>query len=295
MFVFPQPLAPGDLVAVVAPSGPFDAQEVWRGMAWLRSRYRLRATSGLFARMGYLAGSDERRAAELGAAMLDPEVKAIVCARGGYGAMRILDALPWQEFRARPKWIVGFSDVTALHVRAGAHGIASVHGPNVAGLGRDASPCVKLRWTLALERPSATHAWEGLRVVRAGQAEGPVVGGNLALVHAMCAAGASFPQGAILAIEDVTEKPYRLDRMLTALRLGRHTDRLAGVILGGFTQCDPGKDGVCAEDVLDAWGRALDVPVVAGAPFGHVDENEAFVLGGRVRIAGDRVSLLARG
>jgi muramoyltetrapeptide carboxypeptidase len=292
MFVLPPPLAPGDLVAVVAPSGPFDAAEVWRGLGWIRGRYRVRASWGMFSRYGYLAGTDARRAAELAAAMADPEVKAILCARGGYGAMRILESLPWERFRARPKWIAGFSDVTALHARACAIGVASVHGPNVSGLGRATTPWVRYRWLMALEHPRAPHAWEGLRVVRAGRAEGPIVGGNLALLHAMSAAGGvHVPDGAVLAIEDVTEKPYRIDRMLTALTLGGHTRKLAGVILGGFTECDPGKDGVTWESVVEGWARALGVPVVADAPFGHLDRNEAFVLGATVRIDGDRVEL----
>jgi muramoyltetrapeptide carboxypeptidase len=294
MFALPPPLAPHDLVAVVAPSGPFDADEVWRGLAWLRTRYRLRMSAALFSRKGYLAGSDERRAAELRAAMLHPEVKAIVCARGGYGAMRILDALPWDEFAARPKWIVGFSDITALHLRALARGIACVHGPNVAGLGRDASPWVKDRWLAALERPTARNVWRGLRVVRSGAAEGVLVGGNLALVHAMCAAGlVHLPAGTILALEDVTERPYRIDRMLTALRLSEHSRQLAGVVLGGFSECDPAKDDVSVDEVLDEWGRALGVPVVAGAPFGHIANNEAFVLGAHARIDGDSVEISA--
>jgi muramoyltetrapeptide carboxypeptidase len=294
MFRSPPHLVPGDLVAVVAPSGPFDAAEVWRGLAWLRGRYRLRGSTGLFARTGYLAGSDARRADELARAMGDPEVRAIVCARGGYGSMRIVDALPWAELARRPKWIVGFSDVTALHACAAAHGVMSVHGPNVSGLGRDVSPWVRYRWLAALEGLEPP-AWEGLRIVRAGSAAGPLVGGNLALVHAMCAAGrVDLPEGAILALEDVTEKPYRLDRMLTALRLGGHTRRLAGVVFGAFSECEPGKDGVTAERVLEEWGRSLGVPVVAGAPFGHIARNEAFVLGAEARIEPGRVVLGAR-
>src|SRR5579859_5766668 len=129
-FALPPALCPGDWVAVVAPASPFDADEFWRGMAWIRDRYRVRASHGLFDRTGYLAGDDARRSQELARAMVDPEVKAVVAARGGYGAMRVLDALPWDAFVRAPKWLVGFSDVTALHVEATARGIASIHGPN---------------------------------------------------------------------------------------------------------------------------------------------------------------------
>src|SRR5579883_1167041 len=163
-----------------------------RGLAWLRARYRLRVRSDVFARDGYLAGDDARRARELAHAMRDPEVRAIVCARGGYGAMRVVRDLPWDEFAARPKWIVGFSDVTALHALAWRAGVASVHGPNVTGLGRDASAQVRAAFLAALEGGGvggAARGWRGLRVIRGGEASGPMVGGNLALVHAMAAAG----------------------------------------------------------------------------------------------------------
>jgi muramoyltetrapeptide carboxypeptidase len=288
MLALPPPLAPGDVVAVVAPSSPFPREELWRGLAWLGLRYRLSAGAGLLARDGFLAGSDARRAGELARAMRDPAVKAVVAARGGYGAMRILDAVPWDELGRRPKWLVGFSDVTALHAAAWAAGVASVHAPNVTGLGRDGSPSLRAAWLAAVERPSAPRAWRGLRVVRGGRAAGPIVGGNLALLHAMAAAGRlTVPPGAVLALEDVTEAPYRVDRMLTSLRLGGHLARASAIVLGGFEKCAAGPDGRTVDEVLDERTRDLGVPVLAGAPFGHAHPNEAFVLGAPVRVEGD--------
>jgi muramoyltetrapeptide carboxypeptidase len=129
-------------------------------------------------------------------------------------------------------------------------------------------------------------------VIRAGAARGPLVGGNLALVEAMAAAGRwRPPDGAILALEDVTERPYRMDRMLTSLRLGGHLARVAGVVFGDFAQCDPGPDGVVAAEVLAERTRDLGVPVVACAPFGHGARNDAFVLGAVAAIDGDRVRI----
>jgi muramoyltetrapeptide carboxypeptidase len=122
-FSIPPSLRPGALVAVCAPASPFDRDELFRGLAWLRTRYQLRLSGSILERTGYTAGDDARRSGELAAAMIDPEVLAIVCARGGYGAMRIIDDLPWEAFVARPKWLVGFSDVTALHVIANARRI----------------------------------------------------------------------------------------------------------------------------------------------------------------------------
>lgn len=286
----PPPLAPGALVAVVAPSGPFDRDELLRGLSWLRTRYRLRVSAGVLARAGYLAGDDARRAAELAGALTDPQVEAILCARGGYGAMRVTDRVPWEALAARPRWIVGFSDATTLHVEANARGIASVHAPNVTGLGRAITAAERASLIAALETPRAPLAWTDLHVVHAGRAEGPLVGGNLALVAAMAASGRlAIPPGAILALEDVTERPYRIDRMLTSLALGGHLARVAGLVLGDFTQCEPGPDGTRLEDVLAERTRALGVPVLAGAPFGHGARNHAFVLGRRVELSGTAV------
>jgi muramoyltetrapeptide carboxypeptidase len=288
--VIPEPLSPGDTIAVVAPSSPLSHDELWRGLAWLRARYGLRVRPSVFARDGYLAGADERRGAELASAMLDEQVKAVLVARGGYGVMRILDELPWRAFAHRPKWIVGFSDATALHATAWRLGIASVHAPNATGLGRDPSVATRIAWLLSLERPTSMRAWRCLRVVRSGAASGPIVGGNLSLLHAMAAAGRlTMPRAAVLAIEDVGEPPYRIDRMLTSLILGGHLAEVSAVVFGGFARCPPAADGRSVDEVLDLCTRPLGIPVLCGAPFGHGEHNEAFVLGAGVRVHADEV------
>lgn len=277
----PRRLRPGDTVAVVAPSSPFGRDDFWRGLAWLRDRYRIVASPSILDRAGYLAGSDERRHAELAHAMTNPEVDAIVAARGGYGATRILDGLPWAEFAKQPKWIVGFSDITALHLEASARSIASIHGPHVTGLGRADAP-TRYAFLRALE--SAEHApLEELTTLHPGSAEGPVVGGNLSLLYAMAAANRlAVPQGSIVLLEDVTERPYRIDRMLTALL--PHLKNAAGIVFGSFTQCEPGPDGATVEEVLVERTKALKIPVLANAPFGHEDKNIAVVLGADARL-----------
>ena len=264
---------------MVAPASGFDREELFRGLAWLSTRYRLRIDQRILSRSGFLAGDDEARADVLARAMLDPEVEAIVCARGGYGSMRILDALPWDAFSERPKPIVGFSDVTALHLAANARGIASVHGPNVTGLGRSISAAERASLIAALEgRPLAP--WTGLQPIVPGEARGVALGGNLALVQAMAAGNRlAIPSGALVFLEDVTERPYRIDRMLTALLLGGHLSRAGAIVLGGFTQCDPGPDGATVEEVLRDRTSGLGIPVVAGAPFGHGAPNHSFLLG----------------
>lgn len=294
ILALPPPLAPGDLIAVVAPSGPPPRDELWSGLAWLRARYRIRMGSGVLARDGYLAGDDGRRIAELAGALLDGDVKAVVAARGGYGALRMLDDTPWDALARKPKWVVGFSDVTALHAMAWRAGVASVHGPNVTGLGNGTSVDARAAWLAALERPSSGRAWSALRVLHRGplraEVSGPLVGGNLSLVHSLAAAGRlTFPEGAVLALEDVGEAPYPMNRMLTSLLLGGHLARVSGIVFGGFHRCPPGPDGRTVDEVLRERTRRLAIPVLAGAPFGHGDRNAAFVLGAVVRVRGDAV------
>jgi muramoyltetrapeptide carboxypeptidase len=139
-----------------------------------------------------------------------------------------------------------------------------------------------------VERPQSPHAWEGLRVLQSGAARGVVVGGNLSLVHAMAAAGRLVvPEGAVLVLEDVTESPYRIDRMLTSLHLGGHLARVSGLVFGGFDRCSAGADGRTADEVIEERTGDLGVPVLAGAPFGHGLHNEAFILGCTGRIERD--------
>lgn len=285
--VMPPLLRPGDVVAVIAPSSPFDEEKYARGAAWLGERYRLRVRDDVKARHGYLAGDDDRRRDELRAALADPDVRALVVARGGFGATRIVADVDWSLLARDPKWIVGFSDVTALHVEATRVGVASLHAPMLAWLGAD--DVAREPWIAALEEGDFP-AWNGLEVVRAGHVEGVAFGGNLALLEACAAMGRlRVPDDAILFVEDCTERPYRLDRMLTSLLVGGHLARVRGVVLGEWTDCNPGPDGWTADAVVRERLGSLGVPMLAGAPFGHGKVNLPFPIGARVRIEGASV------
>jgi muramoyltetrapeptide carboxypeptidase len=282
--IVPPPLRPGDLVAAFAGSSPFDPTLAFRGLAFLRERYRVRWDRSLFERKGYLAGDDRRRRDELERALDDPEVRAIVAVRGGYGLSRITPSLDLGRLAREPRWVVGFSDVTALHVELARVGVASLHGPMIASLGRG-DAWTRERWICALESPLAPLAFEGLRAWAPGRGEGPLVGGNLSLLHACAAAGRlALPPSSIVLLEDVGERPYRLDRMLTTLAQGGYFRAAAGVLVGDFNDCSPGLDGVRAEDVLREQLGALGIPVLAGAPVGHERYNHPLVLGRRWRL-----------
>ena len=291
-FRFPPALRPRDLVTVVAPASGFEAVLGWRGLGFLAERYRVRFSRGIFERRGYLAGDDERRKRELSEAMSDGEVRAIVCARGGYGVQRIVGELPWSRFAEQPKWIIGFSDITALHAEATRLSIASLHAPHLTALGRS-DERGRRAWIAAVESPSAFLA-QSLTPLAEGEACGPLVGGNLTILHASAAAGRlSLPVGCVLFLEDVTERPFRIDRMLTTLRAGGHFAAVAGIVLGDFTECGPGPDGVTAEQVLRERLGDLGVPVASGMPSGHELRNEPLVLGAvvRLRVSAERASL----
>lgn len=291
--IAPPPLRPGDRVAVVAPSSGFDVPRFSAGLAFLRARYEVLVREDVLARHGFLAGDDARRAAELRDALAADGVCAIVAARGGYGATRLVADLDFSALARAPRWIVGFSDVTALHVEAAAVGVRSVHGPMVCSLG-DGDERARAAWVAALEG-APLPPWGELAVLVPGVAEGPAFGGNLALLEACAAAGRLRPPpGAVWFLEDCTERPYRVDRMLTALRIGGHLAHAKAVVVGGFTECGPGADGVTVESVLAERLGALGVPVVTGAPFGHGRDNRPWIVGAPCRVdaagAGGRVT-----
>ncbi len=279
-------LRPGDQVAVLAPAGPCDTEDLKEGMDLLATRYRVRPAENLFAREGYLAGSDQRRQEALNRALADRDIRGIFCARGGYGVQRILDQLQGDLLRADPKPIVGFSDITALLCWARIQGVVSIHGPVVTQLPRLHSGNLEHLFSL-LEDPGYAPVLRGTAVPPgAASARGPLVGGNLSLLGAL--AGSPWApdlRGALLALEEVGEAPYRLDRLLTTLYhqpSSRSTRGLAGVLVGELCGCgDDDHDGnapsglaVVAERLAFS-GR----PLLTGLPFGHGEQNLAFPVG----------------
>lgn len=285
--IVPPPLSRGDWVRVIAPSGPFDRALVLRGLGWLARRYRVKFNAGFFARHGYLAGTDDRRLSEVNEALRDPQARAIIASRGGYGLTRIAHAVDIGALRAVPKWIVGFSDITALHVEATRAGVASIHGTNVAGLGR-ADEHARGALTAALERPREERRFTGLSRWSRGSAEGLLMGGNLTVLFA-CAAARRLvvPSGSVLLLEDVGEAPYRIDRMLSALLSSGALDGINAVVVGDFLDAPAGKYGVDVDVVLKERLLTLGVPVLAGFPVGHGRSNVPVHFGMRAVIDAD--------
>jgi muramoyltetrapeptide carboxypeptidase len=281
--VRPAALRPGDQVAVISPAGPASPDRVAAGMALLRSwGLRPATTPHALARHRYLAGTDQQRAADLNAALADPRVRGVIVTRGGYGSQRIADRVDLAAVRADPKVLVGFSDLTALHLALwrGAR-LAGLYGPGAAWRPGRTGPgsARSLRAALMSTKPvvlSRDPAEPTAPVSRAGAACGRLLGGNLCLL-ATSVGTPDLPDltGAILLLEDVDEPPYKVDRMLTQLRRAGALDGLAGVALGQFTRCG---DAAVA-DVLAERLTGLGVPVLGGLPVGHGDGQHTVPLG----------------
>lgn len=272
----PSALRPGDTIRVIAPSSPCDRLLILRGLGWLSRHYRVLWSNDLFSRHGYVAGDDNRRLSELTRALVEPNVRAILAVRGGYGSTRIESDIDFSSLRNHPRWLVGFSDITALHLRAQSAGVCSMHAAHLGELGRG-NHTLRNAWRVALERPTQCRIWNNLEILQPGLAAGPLVGGNLALLYDRAAAGKlRLPDGCLLFLEEVHEAPYSLDRMLTALTVGGHFRYVSGFVLGDMTGCHPTTQ---AMQTMAQCLTPLGVPIVAGLPVGHGLRNEPLPLG----------------
>ncbi len=287
------PLPAGSLIAVVAPAGPAPGRLDRLPALYGAAGYRCRIYPGCQLDTGYLAGPDATRLADLHAALADPDVAAIHALRGGYGSMRLLDGVDVALLRSNPKLLIGYSDVTALHALWCRHGLPSLHAPMPASdlLRADADAAASPAYAadrdalfeLLRHGVRAGEAWApplapgALQV--AGQAEGRLMGGNLSLVAALLGTPWAWAaEGAILLLEDINEEPYRVDRLLTQLRLAGVLQAVGGFVLGSFTE--RASPAVVLQQMLGGLGK----PVLGGWPAGHGAPNRPLPLGVRVQI-----------
>jgi muramoyltetrapeptide carboxypeptidase len=287
--ILPAPLKPGDLLRVIAPSGglrEFEAFE--RSIEICRSRgYQVQISPNIDDRWGYLAGTDENRSNQLAAAWQDPDCRGIVCARGGFGSTRILENWHWQQNSEVPKWLIGFSDITALLWSLYNVGISSVHGPVLTTLADEPDWSIERLFNCLEDVPLKTLkgcGWGG------GIATGILLPGNLTVAtHLLSTPIQPNFDGVILAFEDVTEAPYRIDRMLTQWRLSGALAKIRGIALGGFTRCEapPNIPSFSVEEVLRDRLGDLGIPIVSHLPFGHDSPNAALPVGVEATLDGD--------
>lgn len=284
--VRPSVVCAGDVVRVVAPSSPFEIQEFEAGLEVLRSwGLRPRFRPDIYERSAYFAGSPERRADALHEAFEDEQATAIFCVRGGYGLTSVLPLLAPQRIAAHPKPLIGCSDVTVLlNWLVQSAGMTGIHGPMLGALGRgDEAGAARLKDLLMKEAPPAplrsalpdAAAW----CVAPGVGHGRALGGSLSMLAALCGTPWQVDTtGAVLFIEDVGERPYRVDRLLTQLSSSGLFDKVAAVVIGDMVGCDDG-DALSWRHAVDRIFRPQAVPVLAGLSFGHAVPNLAIPLG----------------
>lgn len=304
-WIAPPALKQGDLIAFVAASGPVEVLPTETYAAQLRKDgYQVLVPDGLMSRkQGYLAGTDDERVQELNALIRNPNVRAIFPVRGGYGLTRILDRIDYDALRKDPKVVTGFSDVTALHLAiASKSKLITFHSPVPMGdLWKGSQPDFSFAYSafnrtiFAKQYTSGEQGFvlstpDGERPERlvAGTAKGRLLGGNLTMICSTW--GTPFalePAGAILFIEDVHEAPYRVDRMLSQLKLAGVLDQLAGIIVGRFTSQDPG-DADEFDRIFKEYFSAMRIPVIHRYPIGHVAKNGTLPHGALVELDANR-------
>ncbi|MBP0021327.1 MAG: LD-carboxypeptidase [Cyanobacteria bacterium SBLK] len=293
---WPPPLKPGDLLKIVSPSGRLKERDRFdRGVEIWRDRgYRLEYTEHWDKSYNYLAGTDEQRRESLAEAWFDPECKGILCARGGYGTMRLLENWQWQSQSSVGKWLLGFSDITGLlwglmsENRGGG-----VHAPVLTTLGTEPDWSLQRCFDLVEGRPLeaiAGRGWGG------GKIRGRLLPANLTVAtHLLGTPWQPSLENAIVALEDVAEAPYRLDRMLTQWRLLDAFKGVVGIALGRFSQCESNPDEWTVEEMLRDRLGDLNIPIVSDLPFGHDGVNAALPVGVIAELDGDRGTLAIAG
>jgi muramoyltetrapeptide carboxypeptidase len=285
----PPYLKSGDRIAIVSPSGAIDSCYIDGAVETLLT-WGLIPEVGSFARgtLGRFSGSDSQRLADLQQALDDPGVCAVLCSRGGYGAVRLLDKINWDGFIRNPKWMIGFSDITILHAAIAKLGIESLHAVMARALANydpQAEQVSELREIL-FGKKQEPFVLTANPLNRFGEAEGVLTGGNLSVLYGLRGTAVDIqPEGKILFIEDLSEKLYHIDRMMQNLRLGGILSRISGLLVGHFTEIeDVATFGQRVEEVIASAVSGYSYPVAFGFPVGHVTCNMPVIHGAKIKM-----------
>lgn len=287
--ITPPPLKPGSTIGLVSPAKKIDSSIINNAISIIEQLgYSVKPGKYFLAGNRYLAGTDDERAADFQAMLDDPEIKMMLCSRGGYGSVRIIDRLDFSAFKKKPKWIAGYSDITVFHTHLFNLGFESLHSTMPLDFPENgiASKPVKQIFE-AVSGISLTYKFEKSNHNRMGNAEGLLVGGNLSVFSGLLGSASDIDTtGKILFLEDVGEDLYRIDRMMVSLKRAGKLNYLSGLLLGGFTGLNPGSpkfDFTVEAIIMDAVSQ-YDYPVAYGFPAGHFAENYPLVMGRKLRM-----------
>lgn len=278
----PAPLKAGDRIRIVAPARKISLEELQPALnqieAWGFEAYY---TEDLFATHHQFAGADEIRARDLQAALDDPQCKAILCARGGYGSVRIVDQLNYEGLKENPKWLLGYSDVTVFHNALHREGFASLHCTMPVDFKRCSSASLDSLYQALIGSnysiKADAHAYNHL-----GSVAAPIIGGNLSMLYSLLGSAEALDlKGKILFIEDLDEYLYHVDRMFYNLKRNGYFTELAGVIVGSLTDMNDNTIpfGEQAEDIAARHFAELNIPIGFGIPAGHLNDNQTLIFG----------------
>ncbi len=298
--IYPPSLKKGDTIGIVAPAGRIDKNIVEQAAKRIETfGYKVKFADHLNLHHYNFSSSDENRKNDLQAMLDDGEIKAILCTRGGYGVIRIIDQIDFTEFKTNPKWVIGFSDITVLHAAIQKYGITSIHGPmcksflNYTDTGIDIDVLFSF-----LEGESPEYIINPFPMNRIGSASGELIGGNLSLLQAV--RGTKFDidtKGKILFIEDLSEYLYHLDRVMYNFKLSGVFENLAGLLVGQFTDMKDNETpfGETIEEIILKSVADYHFPVAFNFPAGHIETNFPLILGDKVelQVKEDQVSLIS--
>jgi len=280
-------LQPGDTIYITAPAKAIEESVVLEAKKTLETwGLNVRVAPHCLGRAAYFSGTDAERLADFQHGLDDPSIKAILCARGGYGCVRIVEELDWTAFQQNPKWIVGFSDVTVFHQKINQLGVESIHAIMPLGF-TEGSMEAKETLHKALFGESIILEASPVKENCMGTAKGSLIGGNMTIIYSLIGTELSYTfKNKILFIEDIGEHIYKVDRMLHAFKLAGIFNQISGLILGGFTEMEDtdvpfGKtiEELILEQVVD-----LGIPVAFNVPIGHIPDNQAVVVGRTVTL-----------
>lgn len=273
--IYPKPLKRGDTIAILSPAGIVSPEHVQHSIPVLEGQgWKVKVMPHTLGRWGNYSGTPAERLADLEDAFLDPEVRAILCSRGGYGVVHLMDSLNKLPIEKDPKWVIGYSDISALHAFMSTKGIASIHASMTSHIRKGANDVDNKALFEILQGKAQAFTFKGHQYDRLGQCSGKIIGGNVAVIAELINTPYDIIEDdTILFIEDIAEPIYKIERIMYQLRLSGVLPRLRGLVVGQFTDYKPDSNYKNMETMIYDMVKPYDYPVAFNVPIGHVEHN----------------------